>query len=116
MGQIAQPVADLIQAADGHRLDAVTQHCFQGLFPAFVHLYLIGQARLCIQLVTVEPVTHRPVIAHGGFLQGFQRGATALQGLQLLAGLVQLTTPVAVFPAHAVDVFLQGFTAQFVFF
>ena len=116
MGKVPQPIADLVEPADGHRLNAVAQHRFQGLFPALIHLHLVRQARLCVQFVAVEPVAHSAIVAHGGLLQGLQRGAATLQGLQLLAGFVQLPAPVAVFPTHAVDVFLQGFAAQFVFF
>ena len=116
MGKIVQPFAQLIKTADGDGLNAVAQHRFQGFFPAFRHLQLVGETRFVIQFMPGQPVADRAIVAHGRFLQGFQGGATALQALQLLAGLIQLTAPVAVIPAKLVDLFLQGLAAQFVFF
>ena len=79
-------------------------------------MQLVGKTRFVIQFMPGQPVADRAIVAHGGFLQGFQGGATALQALQLLAGLIQLPAPVAVITAKLVDLFLQGLAAQFVFF
>ena len=116
MGQVAEPAADFLQAVHGHRLQGVAEHRFHGVFPALGHFDAVRQARPLVQVVAFQPVADRAVVAHGGFLQGFQGGVAVLVVLQLVAGLVQLAAALAVVPAQLVNLFLQAFGAHFAFF
>ena len=119
LAQTGQGRRKIVGALDAEGLQVRAQHGFHGGFPARLHIQLFGKARGLLQTLLAQPALQTgAVLAHGVFLQRFQRADAAVQRMAFgPRGVQVLLQGLGLFSAllNPCGQFLEAFVQQAAF-